>query len=462
MTGYHRQTGTIRSLNTASGFVILALAAGSMPAWAGQFPPAPEEIGITAPSIATSLPDNGDTAGVRRWLYEHGTAFTLLYTNDVLSNISGGRKRGTIDQGLAEARLSFDLDKMAGLQNWAAFANVYQIHNTGRIRRDYVGGLNTIAAIEADPTTRLSELWVEYKLPGKGSLRVGQLAADTEFFFSDLSVMFLQSDWPTIAAGNLPSGGPAYPLSTPGARLKVEATPGLTALVAVLNGDPAGPGIGDEQARNRYGTNFRTSDATLVIGELQYHLPQTNPTALATTLKAGAWRHQGDFADQRVASDGLLRADPASIGTGRPHQGNYGLYGIVDQQLYRLPGEEAGKGISVFGRVSSSPADRNAFETYADGGLVFAGLVPGRPDDKFGIAAMYARFSDSLRAFERDQNRFGTATRVQDYEANLELTYVAQIIPGWTLQPDAQYVRHPNGQTGMNAKVAGVRTILRF
>ena len=32
----------------------------------------------------------------------------------------------------------------------------------------------------------------------------------------------MNSDWPTITALNLPSGGPAYPLSTPGIRLKYE------------------------------------------------------------------------------------------------------------------------------------------------------------------------------------------------------------------------------------------------
>ena len=76
---------------------------------------------------------------------------------------------------------------MPAWQGLSLFANVFQIHNTGRIRRDYVGGVNTIAAIEAVPATRLSELWLEQKFAdGKASLRVGQLAADTEFFFSEI------------------------------------------------------------------------------------------------------------------------------------------------------------------------------------------------------------------------------------------------------------------------------------
>ena len=169
--------------------------------------------GRPEPSIATSLPHDGDPAGYRKWLGDRGVVFGLEYTNDLLSNVRGGSRTGTIDQGKLQGLLTIDFGKLAGWDGLSLFSNFFQIHNTGRIRRDYVGGINTIAAIEAVPTTRLSELWLEQSLAGgKASVRVGQLAADTEFFFSGLSAMFLQSDWPTIAAVNLPSGGAAYPL----------------------------------------------------------------------------------------------------------------------------------------------------------------------------------------------------------------------------------------------------------
>ena len=144
-----------------------ARAAGRVPDWIGvlalallQVPASaaaqdPDQDGITRPSIATSLPANGDPAGIRKWLAGHGVAYQLIYTNDVLSNLRGGLRRGTIDQGKLEAILGADLEKAAGLQGLSFFANVFAIHNTGFIRRDYVGGINTIAEIEAvadDPT----------------------------------------------------------------------------------------------------------------------------------------------------------------------------------------------------------------------------------------------------------------------------------------------------------------------
>src|ERR1035437_10052601 len=116
----------------------------------------PDANGITSPSIATSLPNNGDPGGVRKWLGQRGITYNVIYTNDVLSNLSGGNKRGTIDQGKLEGQLTVDLAKLADWQDLTFYANAFQIHNTGRIRRDYVGGMNTIAAIEATPATRLS------------------------------------------------------------------------------------------------------------------------------------------------------------------------------------------------------------------------------------------------------------------------------------------------------------------
>jgi porin len=439
---------------------LLGVSAASAQAWWTS-----SKDGIPEPSIATSLPHNGDPAGVRKWLGDRGLVYGLEYTNDVLSNLRGGSRTGTIDQGKLHGILTVDFGKLAGLNGLSLFANVFQIHNTGRIRRDYVGGINTIAAIEAVPTTRLSEIWLEQKFAGdQASLRIGQLAADTEFFFSDLGGMFLQSDWPTIAAVNLPSGGAAYPLSTPGIRLKVDPFKDVSLLFAVLNGDPAGPGPGDEQLRNRYGLNFRIHDPAFIIGEAQFRRNHgQGDTGLATTLKFGAWHHLGLFADQRLANDGTQLANPAGSGIPLQHRGNSGIYAVIDQQLYRPARGAADSGISIFSRVSFSPSDRNLVDAYIDGGIVFAGLIPQRPADRFGAGVIHAKFSDSVRAFDRDMVAFtGVPRGIRDYETNLELTYVAQIVPGWTVLPNLQFIWHPGGSAGRDATVIGGRSIWRY
>lgn len=452
--------------------VVLALATTVM--LAGPTPVAATESlidGIPSPSVATSLPHRGDPAGLRRWFANHGVSFGLTYINDVLGNVAGGQRRGFIDQGRLEGTLSIDLEKAAGLQGLSFFSSAFQIHNTGRIRRDYVSGINTISAIEATPTTRLWELWLEQKLGnGNATLRVGQLAADTEFFAAPISDIFLQSDWATIMAANMPSGGPAYPLSTPGVRLKITPTDDTALLVAVLNGDPAGPGDpispadDGEQIRNRHGLNFRLRDPALIMAEAQVRANHDdNSSGLARTLKIGGWTHLGTFDDRRFAHDGTLLSDPLGSGVPRHRRGNLGIYAAIEQQLYRSPGGDATSGVTMFGRISGSPSDRNLINFFVDTGVVFAGMIPRRPDDKFGASLIYSRFSDRERAFDRDQIAVtGVPGVVKDFEANLELTYVAQVIPGWTVQPVLTRVWHPNGDSRRNATVTGVRSIWRY
>ena len=449
---------TVRWLRRLSAAILGIAVVGAAPLRA-------QTNGIPPGSIASSLPQNGDSTGIRKRLAERGITYGVIYTNDVLSNLSGGTKRGTIDQGKVEGQLTVDLAKLAGWQDMTFYANGFQIHNTGRIRRDYVGGMNTIAAIEATPATRLSEIWLERKLfNGAASFRVGQLAADSEFFFSDLNAMFMQSDWPTIGAVNLPGGGPAYPLSTPGMRLKVDANKDTSFLLAMFNGDPAGPCIGDPDTCNRYGVNFRVRDPAFIIGEAQFRTNQgKDDSGLARTLKLGGWTHLGLFNDQRTANDGTLLANPAGSRVPAQRRGDFGIYGVIDQQIYRPKGSAADSGVSLFSRASISPSDRNLVDVQVDVGIVFAGLIPSRPDDRFGASVIYARFSDSVRAFDRDHINFsGVPGTVRDYETNLEISYVAQIISGWTVQPDFQYIWHPSGQAGRDAKVMGVRSVLKF
>lgn len=423
--------------------------------------------GIPDPSIATSLPHNGDRTGARKRLSERGVVFGLEYTNDVLSNLRGGIKTGTIDQGKVQGIFTADLEKLAGWNGLSMFANVFQLHSTGLIHENYVGGINTVAAIEAIPKTRLSEIWLEQKFANdKASLRIGQLAADNEFFYSELSTLFLQSDWATITAVNLPSGGAAYPLSTPGVRLKIQPTKDVAWLIAAFNGDPAGQcELGVAQLCNPYGLNFRVNDPPFLINELQ--LTRNNgkdDKGLATTLKLGAWYHTGKFDSQRYASDGLPLADPSSNGDPRKQTGDYGVYWVVDQQLYRPAGGGNQSGISVYNRTSYSPNDRNLVSFYTDGGIVFSGMIPGRPNDRFGAGFIYSKFSKGVRGYDSDLIFYtGSTGPIRDYEMNLELTYQAQIVPGWTIQPDFQLVWHPSGNSAIpRATVGGVRSMWRF
>ncbi len=454
-------------------------ATGPAPPGAGQ-PAAPETSdqpsqAAPAPSITSSFP-NPDPGGIRTSLGRYGIALSATYIGEVLGNVSGGIKRSSIYDGRLDVQLDVDLEKLAGIPGLAFHANAYQIHGRG-LSGCCIGNLFTASGIEATPSTRLFELWAEQTLfDGKLAIRAGQLSADTEFLVSQYGGLFVNATfgWPAIAGANLPSGGPAYPLATPAVRVKVAPIEGLTLLGGVFNGDPAGPGEGDPQRRNRSGTKFRTSDSPLVIGEVAYSYNQGRASAsLPGTVKFGGWYHTGRFGDQRFRADGLSLADPSSSGIARRSRGTSGIYAVLDQLVYRVPGTDD-QGLGVFARVSGSPSGRqNLIDFYADGGLTYKGLIPGRVNDTAGISFAYARIAPSARGLDRDTVALGAVGYpIRSSEALIGMTYQAEVIPGFTVQPDFQYVirpggpvpnqRDPNGAAIKNAVIIGLRATIRY
>lgn len=414
------------------------------------------------PTIASSLPGGGAPGGHRKRLADQGVSYGFNYVGEVQGNISGGFTRRTVYVGRLEGYADLDFDKLAGLKGLTVHASAYQIHGDG-LSATTINNLMPVSYIEAHPTTRLFELWAEQKLfDDKLALRFGQLAADAEFITSSYAIQFINGTfgWPAIHAVNLPSGGSAYPLATPGVRVQLNPTKDLSLLAGVFNGDPAGrcASSDDPQECNRYGTNFRVQDPAFVIGEVQYRYGQEKGAGkLAGTVKVGGWHQFGKLDDLRFDDAGIRLADSAnSNGNPLVRRGDSGIYAVIDQQIWRPASGEPDKGIGVFGRVSASPeGGRNVMDLYFDGGIVFAGLVPRRPDDIVSFGAAYGRISRAARDADRDALDFGAAMPIRDYEALLEFNYQAQILPGWTIDADVQHVMHPGGNVANPAREDG-------
>lgn len=414
----------------------------------------------------------------KKALLDLGYNFQVNYTGEVLGNPTGGVKQGATNEGLLEMGIDGDLNRIAGLKGASFHINAFEIHGRG-LSTFNIFNFSTVSNIEARATVRLFEAWFDQELfGGLASIRFGQLAADTEFLASDFDALYWNGafGWPTLTTFDLPGTGPGYPLATPGVRLKIKPDDHAALLIGLFNGDPSGAGLDTSatEIKNCCGINFRLKDPPLLIGEAQftYALPIT-AQGLAGKVRIGGWQHFGQFNDRFFATDGLPLANPASNGLPLVHLSDQATYGIIDQMLWRAPGDDPWKGIGFFVLGMTSPPDRNLVSVEVEAGVNFMGLWDKRPNDSFGAAFCYNRVSPSVGASDRVSGSVsGLPVPVRDYEILFEATYQAQIVPGFAVQPDFQYVFHPGGGAidPLNpfagripdAAVFGLRTVMKF
>lgn len=397
----------------------------------------------------------GDWWGGRTKLLEQGVQFEANFTGDGSFNPSGGIKRGEAYSSLLQLGLTLDMEKIVGWTGGEIYAGAYFIGGHGLTSRE-IGNLLTISNIEATPAIRLGEVYVKQKLfDDMVEIKVGQLAADGDFATSETAGLFVNSTfgWPGLNGTDLPSGGPAYPVPTPGAHALVKFNDAWSFQAGLYTGDPAGRDL-----KNKHNTDFPLRPGAFAIGELIYE-NKAEGGGLPGTYKVGAWYNSMKFEDLR---------------TGAERDGSYALYGVIDQTIWESGGGDLKdpspekKSLSVFARAVFAPEqNRNLIDYYFDAGFNAKGFVPGRPDDIFGIAAAYAHISKTAQRADRDV----PGTPVRSSELAFEASYQAAVTPWLKVQPFAQYIVRPGGgdprpndptRRIKNATVLGVRTQVAF
>ena len=319
-----------------------------------------------------------DWGGARKSLEDARMTFTVTEESELWANLTGGLRSGGAYAGLTTASVKLDLAKLVSWQGATFFVNSFQIHGFGP-SANFVGNQQFVSNIEATPSTKLYDLWLDQALfNDRVSIRIGQEGMNDEFMTSQASEIFLNGSfgYPDLNERNLPSSGPNYPLATPMVRAKVKITDQFSYIGAIFNGDPAGPGRGtgpeeeDPQIRDASGTAFRLQDPPLIVNELWYSVGEDKPSApLPGIYKIGAWVHTGSFGLSKNNYTGL----PLPFTIPAPlYRGDFSVYALADQMVWRKPGTKD-EGVTLFGLVMGAPEERNAEDLYAEGGIQLEG-----------------------------------------------------------------------------------------
>jgi porin len=418
----------------------------------------------------------GDWGGLRDELVQQGITFSATYTGEVFANVQGGIKRGAQYDGVFQPQVDFDLSKLLG---WTgATARLSMLQGQGpSLSTGWVGNLlNVSGVVTIPPATRLYNAWLQQNMFNDVvSVRAGLMNVDAEFMTSATAGTFMNTTfgWTSWTGVDLPGGGPAYPLSAPGVRVKVAPTPeGMYAQGAVFSGDPTGhSGSNSPNTLVPSGTEISFTGGVFAIGEVGYAVNQAKDAkGPPIAFKLGGWYASSThFQDQQFSTDGLSLANPASSGMPQNHTGNWGFYGVADAALYQ---PDDGPNLSGFMRVGAgSPSDRNLVTLYVDAGLTTQGLIPTRDDDTLGVAVAFAKIGNSARSLDQETQVFSNDPfyPIRNQEIVLEVTYQVQLAPWLTLQPDFQYIFNPSGgvlnannSLRGNAMVFGLRSAVTF
>ena len=403
----------------------------------------------------------GDLFGLRTALARYGVSLAFQETSEVLGNPVGGARTGAEYDGLTQMILQLDTQRAFGWYGGLFNVSALQIHGRN-LSTENLLSLQTSSGIESDRATRLWELWYDQKFLDEDRLdiKIGQQSLDQEFIVTPNGAYFLNTmfGWPLVPSVDLPGGGPAYPLSALGIRVRYRPVNAVAILAGLYNGNPSPSGEGDPQRANASGTSFPTNGRRLVFAEIQYTYPAVGSMVypgqgapLGHTYRLGAWYDSGRFADQRYDTDGVPLASPLSNSNPLQHRGDYSIYAVADQMVWRRS-DNPNETVSVFGRAMGTPqADRNLADFSLNAGVVYHDPFANRPDDTAAVGMGYAHVSSQVSGLDRDGVSYIVANETPSYrgirssETYVEASYTYQMHPWWQVQPDLQYVLHPGG-----------------
>lgn len=380
----------------------------------------------------------GDPWGLRTAMGNHGFEFNPAYAGEIMGNTAGGMKQGTVYDSVLNLPLTVYLDKIT---DWwdGGIVHANALWIAGRsLSADYVGDISGASNIAGYDTIRMQEFWFQQTFWSmRASIKVGLVAADAEFFTSDTASLFINGTFGafTLVGANLPNP-PVYPMATPAVRFLIQPIPQFYFQSGIYYGNTSA----QDENKNGLDFNFNSNDGALIFSEIGWLVNQAaGDRGLVGTYKIGSFVHTADFTDWQ---------------SGEGKGADYGVYGVVDQEIYK----HGGRVISFFTRGGGAPADVNTIAWYVDGGFNFSGFIPGRLLDTAGVALACSSFSSDF-----SDAQVSSGSRAFNTESVLEATYKIQISPWWTLQPDFQYIFTPSGEDGSrNATILGLRTSVAF
>jgi porin len=363
----------------------------------------------------------------------------LVYNGAVFSNLGGGiRSQGTYTGNL-NLQLTVDGASLLGWKDTLFYFDGLWIH--GGQPSNFTGDAQGVSNIAAPSAIKLYEAWVQKNfLDNQFSALAGLYDLSTEFYHLQSASLFLNSSFgtgPEFSQSGV-EGPSIFPSTSVGARFAYKPARGIVLRTAILDGVPVDRPNGSRAI-------FKRGDGVLIVSEADF-LDRPPPADRPLNgrfrigrqamlppydekLAIGGWYYSAAF-------DDLVELEP----NGQPvrHRGSSGFYALVDRVLFKDPGHPE-KRLAGFLQAGYGDSRVDRFGSYLGAGLTAVGVIAGRDTDELGLAFAHARNGSHYMSSQSMQG-----LPVTSAEKTIEITYLMQLTKWLAVQPDLQYVIHPN------------------
>lgn len=343
----------------------------------------------------------GNWGGLRDSLVTNGVTIKALYVGENATAFSGGAldKTGSLYHDNLDLTMSIDTGK-AGLWEGGTLW-IYGLRNHGdNPSAEFVGDLQGASNIGAKDQFIVNEAWFNQDFAGGAvAILAGLHNLNSEFYVSTYGTLFLNSSFgvgPELS-GNVTAS--IFPKCALAARLRVKPVENVYVQAAVYDGDPATREV-------------KSEEGNMVIAEAGYAVEGSD-------YKIGYWRHSAEktFGDNK-------------------YDGDYGIYGVVDQRVLTLD-NAAHSSIGVFLQYGWVPEERNNITGYVGAGVHIHGFIPTRDVDDLGFAVALAN------------------THLNT-EATYELAYRLVATSWLAVRPSLQWIQNPGGDATAKTATVGL------
>src|SRR6266853_1828521 len=382
----------------------------------------------------------GDWGGERTRLQKRGVSFDFQYVSDSLWNLKSVQKERFASWNRFRGTVDIDLGALIGQEGWYLHATA--LWQGGGNLGTYLGLLTSPSGMSSANTCRLDSWWLEKRwLNERLTARVGQFAGQDFYGAQHYAASFIFEPM-GYALGNLSTDFESFdPPSTPAFELCVVPVHNLYVKSMVLAGDRS------PFSRNPTGLVPQFRGDPVSVSEIGF-----TPGKKASSMRAF------DDVEGRKGYSGLYQFG-ASYNPGKfasptsapPQSGNYLLYWMASQALWRVDSKEA-KGLDATFTYDWSPPSVNRNNTLLTAGLRFNEPLPLHIHNTMSLG--YVRNSLS-------QQFLPPGTSAWEAEQGVEFNALLDVLPMLLLQPVVQYYANVGGGA-QRAVVFGFRTKVEF